>query len=274
MNYLKCYLNLVNRRLIKNPNLQTEKHHIIPVSINNTKYAINMLKKTNKDKIAYLTLREHYIAHLLLVKIFELNSNCYIKMLTAWNFMSNRSKNNSNKYLVFKTRYSKMQSDKLKNEPGRAKGKKWSNKAKQNKSKNHYLKGKTYEEAYGKEKAEKLKEIRKNAKLGIKFTEEMKKNYKIGLEKRSKNEQWKHNISKSRIGTKVSEETKQKLSKIFSNSDTNPNVDQTLYTFINIKTGEIVIKRKIDMKKEYGCTTIYLVVNGKKNQSKGWKLVK
>ena len=63
MNYKKIYENLIDRakKRIKDDNEYYEMHHIIPRSIGG---------EDNKDNIAYLTLREHYLAHELLVRIY------------------------------------------------------------------------------------------------------------------------------------------------------------------------------------------------------------
>lgn len=67
MNYLRTYCNLIrkaerrgyNKKKVKDQGLYVEGHHTFPVSI------------FGKNKrIVYLTAREHYIAHVLLEKIF------------------------------------------------------------------------------------------------------------------------------------------------------------------------------------------------------------
>ena len=88
MNYLKIYIQLIrnaqSRKLLPK-NIHTEKHHIFPKSIFGT-----------NDKILELTLREHYIAHLLLWKIYEKRykkglskKGNYYKMLYSITMMSN-----------------------------------------------------------------------------------------------------------------------------------------------------------------------------------------
>jgi hypothetical protein len=59
MNYLKVYCNLIRKAENRTrPEGYTEKHHTFPVSI----YGKN-------NRIVVLTVREHYIAHILLEKI-------------------------------------------------------------------------------------------------------------------------------------------------------------------------------------------------------------
>lgn len=101
MNYLKHYCKLI-RRAEKRSALHTynEKHHIFPVSI----FGKN-------DNTVNLTLREHYIAHLLLEKIctkrYGLNDNRTVKMNRAVLMMSGKNKNfNSFLYEKLKIRWS------------------------------------------------------------------------------------------------------------------------------------------------------------------------
>lgn len=61
MNYIRIYFSIIQRaKGRKLENTYTEKHHIFPVSI----FGEN-------NKTVDLTFREHYIAHLLLIKIFS-----------------------------------------------------------------------------------------------------------------------------------------------------------------------------------------------------------
>lgn len=75
MNYQKIYDQLINKR-IKQPYKcdYHEKHHILPKSCGGS---------NDKSNIVYLSAREHYIAHLLLVRIYKNNKNFYIKMCYA-----------------------------------------------------------------------------------------------------------------------------------------------------------------------------------------------
>ena len=65
MNYIKIYDDLINRAKNRITTGYTETHHIIPKCINGTDDKLNLV---------ILTPEEHYIAHLLLVKIYP---NCY-----------------------------------------------------------------------------------------------------------------------------------------------------------------------------------------------------
>lgn len=153
----------------KRNDIKEEFHHILPKSIFDIKIArdilkINLKNKNDKNNIISLTFKEHYFAHLLLVKIFrKVNKNCYIKMLFAFNIMNNRGRK---LYPYFREEFKKLCSKNLTGKPSRAKGCKWNEESKNNKKINHYMKNKTYEEIYGIEKAKQLKEKRKLSMLG------------------------------------------------------------------------------------------------------------
>ena len=61
MNYKLHYEKLINRAKDRKINGYTETHHIIPRCMNGT---------DDKDNLVDLTAREHFIAHLLLLKIY------------------------------------------------------------------------------------------------------------------------------------------------------------------------------------------------------------
>ena len=272
MNYLKIYKDLIEKR-ISNPyaGAYSETHHIIPKSLSSDSFINSLLNEYNNCSIVTLSLREHYVAHRLLVKICENNKNCYLKMLHALQLLQNRGAT-SHLYFQYKSQYSELLSETLKGKPSRAKGCKWSDEAKQKKSDNHYMKGKTYEEIYGEEKAKELKENRSKSSKGRKWSEDTRELMKDAFEKRNTPE-WREKISLSKKGIALSEETKNKISQFFSNSYLNPNVDQRYFTFKNVKTNEVVIKRKYDMKKEYGCSAIHRLFNGKATICKDWILL-
>lgn len=78
MNYQKIYDKIINRahnRLIEG---YTEKHHVIPKCMGGTDHPENLV---------LLTAEEHYIAHLLLVKIYPTNRSLWY----AANMMANRN---------------------------------------------------------------------------------------------------------------------------------------------------------------------------------------
>jgi len=64
MNYLNIYNQLVFRSISRQLTEYSEKHHIIPKCMNGTNKSNNIVK---------LTAREHFLAHLLLVRIYPEN---------------------------------------------------------------------------------------------------------------------------------------------------------------------------------------------------------
>lgn len=86
--YQKWYNNIITNR-IKNPliNGYKEKHHIIPKCCGGS---------NKKENLIYLTAKEHFICHSLLVEIFR-NTKYYSKLLYA--FMCMKRDINSNRYL-------------------------------------------------------------------------------------------------------------------------------------------------------------------------------
>lgn len=79
MDYQKIYDNLVKKRLENPPTEKFERHHIVPRSLGGS---------NNDDIIVKLTYREHYIAHLLLCKIYKPKGGAdYARMLFAFNRM-------------------------------------------------------------------------------------------------------------------------------------------------------------------------------------------
>jgi hypothetical protein len=91
LNYKRIYDQLIEKRLThklyKSNDLYTENHHIVPRSLGGSDSSDNMVR---------LTAREHLIAHLLLVKIYEKSGdkNAYHKMLSAMSAMTNLTGDN------------------------------------------------------------------------------------------------------------------------------------------------------------------------------------
>lgn len=93
MNYRKIYNDLCNRGQVRVLETYTEKHHIIPRCIGGSDSNLNLTK---------LTAKEHYIAHLLLTRIYPNNS----KLLHAFGMMAMIGKDNKRFYTA--TQYAKM----------------------------------------------------------------------------------------------------------------------------------------------------------------------
>lgn len=114
MNYKNIYENLINRSKIRDiKNQYTEKHHIIPLCIGG---------KNNSDNIVRLTPREHFIAHLLLMKIYP---NEYKLVYAAMKMTRGRDGiNSSRKYEWLRKKYSEIRK-KLILEKSPTRNKKW-----------------------------------------------------------------------------------------------------------------------------------------------------
>lgn len=77
MDYKKIYDDLIKKRRCISPQQKFERHHIIPRSLGGS---------DSEENIVKLTLREHYIAHLLLCRIYRGTIN-YYPMLKDLNMM-------------------------------------------------------------------------------------------------------------------------------------------------------------------------------------------
>lgn len=83
--YRRWYFNLINKRLkIKIPSSDySEKHHIIPLSLGGS---------NDQSNVVRLTAREHYIAHLLLVKMTNgINKRKMAHALSIFNAINNKN---------------------------------------------------------------------------------------------------------------------------------------------------------------------------------------
>lgn len=102
MNYNKIYINLINKRTNIKPNGYTEIHHIIPRCLGGS---------NNKNNLIELTAKEHYIAHLLLTKIYVKYTFEWYKVVHAFMMMRissiNQLRYNSNCYKYLREAYSK-----------------------------------------------------------------------------------------------------------------------------------------------------------------------
>lgn len=126
--YLKYYFNLIEKRR-QNPVTDgiIESHHIIPKSMGGS---------NKKENLINLSAREHYIAHKLLVKITSDESKS--KMIHALWGMCNRCINDPNYSYLSSKRYESARQLFVT-------------------IAGSHLRGKTYEEIHGKQKAEELK---------------------------------------------------------------------------------------------------------------------
>jgi len=171
MNYLKSYCNLIrkaeNRTL---PEGYTERHHVFPISIFGK----------NKRVVA-LTAREHYIAHVLLEKVYikryGLKDHRTIKMTYAHSIMKgNGGYVNSYLYECARIRFSEAK-----------------------KGKNHPMFAKVFSEEH-KEKISKAKKGKTAWNKGKTMTEEQKKKISKTMRGRTLSEEHKAKLSKSHKG--------------------------------------------------------------------------
>lgn len=95
MNYQNIYTRIINRALNRVNITYTESHHIVPRCMGGVDDAENLVD---------LTPEEHYIAHMLLVKIYPNHH----KLIYAANMMQNRT-NNNKKYGWLKRKFSELE---------------------------------------------------------------------------------------------------------------------------------------------------------------------
>ena len=100
MNWIMNYEKLVEKRKIEIPEGYTENHHILPKCLGGLKTPENMVR---------LTAREHFIAHLLLVK----KNPDHAGLVYAAFRMSGNDKFSSRKYAWLREKNSVMQSERM-----------------------------------------------------------------------------------------------------------------------------------------------------------------
>jgi hypothetical protein len=87
MNYTRIYKNIIERAKQQQRDKKQgyfERHHILPKSIGGT---------NSKENLVLLTAKEHYIAHMLLVEMYEKGSYEWQKMIFATSMFLAKSKN-------------------------------------------------------------------------------------------------------------------------------------------------------------------------------------
>lgn len=214
MNYKWHYDKLVETRKglnrKKKQGVYYEKHHIIPKSCGG---------KTEENNMVLLTPKEHYVAHLLLIKIYSgrersnmvyalwkmAHGNKKLKnILSAKQYAYARDlfiKECSLRIVSQETRDKRSNSCKYKGGTRDAAiGRKISLKKTGNSGAK--LKGRTYEDIYGAAKAEEMKKIRRNSLKGKTYEEIYGDNATVQ----------KNKLSDSHIGSTQSEYTKKKRS--------------------------------------------------------------
>jgi hypothetical protein len=196
--YTIWYNNIISNAMSRTlpASIYTEKHHIVPKCLGGADSKLNIVK---------LTAKEHFICHLLLTKMLDgINKH---KMIYAANRLLCISKNhqrykiNSTTYQYLKEKVSTARSIDQKGKPqtiesnkkrsATLRGRKTYTRTPEiiakmqatkkanpqvpwNKGKTTPQKGKTYEEIYGEQKAQKLKKCRSDSMLGRKISEQTK----------------------------------------------------------------------------------------------------
>jgi hypothetical protein len=105
MNYKKIHDNIIDRAKNRNYDGYTENHHIIPICMGGT---------NDKDNMVKLTPEEHFLIHILLVKLNPQNDSLIfaVKMMTE--HQTNKRMNNK-LYGYLKKRHSEACSKRTKN---------------------------------------------------------------------------------------------------------------------------------------------------------------
>ena len=144
MNYKQIYNQLISKRQQETPpeNCYTETHHIKPKCLGGTNETTNLVK---------LTAREHYIAHLLLAKIYNTyGMYAAVIYMQTGRFKNRKFKFNSRLYQKIREEFANKMSQKMKGKTSWNKGKKMSNDFKQKvsvaKKGNKYWVGKHHSE--------------------------------------------------------------------------------------------------------------------------------
>ena len=195
MNYQQIYNQLISKRQQETPpkNCYTETHHIKPKCLGGTNETTNLVK---------LTAREHYIAHLLLAKIY----NTYglyaaVNYMHAGRLKNRKFKFNSRLYQKIREEFANKLSQKMK-------GTHHSKETKLKMSKSRK----------GKHHTEEAKQKMSIAKKGMKFSEQHKKKLSDALKGKPLTEEHKQKVSDSLKGKQtwmkgkhLSEQHKQKI---------------------------------------------------------------
>lgn len=103
MNYQKHYDTLIERAHTRELKGYSEKHHIIPKTIGGT---------DDKDNLVRLTAREHFIAHILLVKIYpsEYGLIKAVQMMCVFSENHNKHRSANRMYSWLREKHSKSMS--------------------------------------------------------------------------------------------------------------------------------------------------------------------
>jgi len=203
--YTRWYYNIIDRAKERTLEVYTEKHHIIPKSCGGN---------NSKENLVKLTAKEHFICHLLLVRMTS--GNFRYKMAYALNRMLTTNNNsNQDRYIPTSRKFEKIRlqiSNSLKGHPSPMKGRSHSEETKQKISNIH--KGKP-SALKGRPKSEETKQKMSEARTGYKMSDSAKKKISEFNKGKTYSEEYKKKISEKTkgrgAGRKLSEETKAKM---------------------------------------------------------------
>ena len=193
MNYQKIYNNLINREITRTG--YVEKHHILPRCLGGL---------DNKENLIKLYPEEHYLAHLLLCKIYPGNQKLlYAAMNMTTGSMINNGKRNNKAYGWLRRQYSESMSGD--NNPNR---------------RNPDIQKEAAKKRVGQKRTEETKARMSAAQKGRTFTEETKKKMSEAVKNRPRiSEETRKKLSKKSkgrvgpwAGKSMSDETKAKMS--------------------------------------------------------------
>ena len=95
MNYTKIYNNIILKAVTRAKYKGLERHHILPESCGGN---------NSTENLVYLTTREHFICHMLLVRMYKINPIFKKKMIYALWWMA-KTRNARNGYRVTSRAY-------------------------------------------------------------------------------------------------------------------------------------------------------------------------
>ena len=209
--YFRIYCELINRSS-RQKDAYVEKHHIFPSCI------CSSYEKTDKNNIAYLSPREHFIVHRLLTKFIkckQLKSKMHFAAfcMTRSNKSQERYKTNSRTYSILKENMSKSRKGISPSNKGIPMPEEQKDKLR--KPKSEETKRKISESKTGKKHLNpslKSREGFNNNFYGKTHTEETRKllsDIKTGSKLKFRTDEHKKNISKALSGRRLTEEEKE-----------------------------------------------------------------
>ena len=206
-NYLEEYYQIIENNNIEDRESQyCEKHHIIPRSLGGT---------NEKSNIVFLTARDHFKCHVLLTKFTTGIANG--KMWNAlWRMMNKQSHNQYRDYKFTKEDYEEarlkhaaVQSERMKGENNPFYGKSHTNESRQKMS--ELKKGKTYEEIFGENCANIMREQRRKETTGKKRSQETIEKIRQSKLGKKRDPELMKAIGLKNRGRKASKETVEKM---------------------------------------------------------------